>query len=550
MSDDYNDILFFKVFRNCYLRKNIFNHVSIFQKNREIEFDSLKELRRFQFRDYIESIRINCKERLKNGDIPDNGVLNKIIFSSLSNLPKNSEIQHYYLYDDGTTTRTISKTTINDSIIPKSVKHREIRFPITCCDDDVHFSMIPSFFNAIVNIGIPERDPNHLYEQLLRFPSLVKLSVGVCSRFNVLLIPKLFQPFSKTLTSLDMGKEWNNNGKPIRLGDLNHLVNLKTLKISSYRRELFENVLPPNLEKLAVCEFLYCGDVNNNTIWIVPKTIKKLTISDSRLPPIFSYGKNMNLSKGFLPTGITHLQLLAKKMFIEPNGIPDTVEYLFIDKILTEFPKLSSDQLPKSLKKLDIVPSTSKFIIEQDALSNLHQLLSFSVLSLYDSTFSPSCWNHKIYNGFFPQSITSIDFGQHFNQPLTIEHIGLFPNSLKELSFGCYNHPIPHGLLPNQLKSLFFKNGFNQTIEIGTLPSSLTYLNLSPSYKKAIHPDALPLSIIHLKPNNLNISINYIEINNRNNNINNNNNSNNNNNDDYNNYNYNYNYNNIYEHHW
>ncbi|KAM9988094.1 hypothetical protein ACTFIZ_003460 [Dictyostelium cf. discoideum] len=513
MSDDYIEKLFFKVFRNCYLRKIIFKHVSIFQVNREVEFNSLKELRKFKFRDYIESLKINCKECIKKGDIPDNGFLNKIIFSSLSNLPKKFETQHYYLYDDGSSTRTISKTAFDYSIIPKSVQHKEIRFPISMCSDDISISKIPAFFNSIVNISIPERNGSNLNEQLLRFPSLTKISIGVRSRFRIDLVPELFQKFSTTLTSLDLGKEWQNNGKHIELGDLNYLINLKTLKISSYGKELFENVLPPKLEKLTICEYLSTGAAHicNKTMWVIPKTIKKLTISDSR-KSIFSIGKNMKLYKGLLPNGITHLQLLARRMTILPFSIPDTVEYLFIDKILTENPILSNYQLPKSLKKLHIVPTTSKFIIEQNALSNLDQLLSFSVLSLYDSDFLPSCWNHKIDVGFFPHSITFIDFGQHFNQPLTKDHIGLFPNSLKELTFGRYNHPIPIGLLPNQLKILNFKNGFNQIIEIGSLPSSLTFLNLSLSYQKLIHPNALPSSIIHLKPNNLNIK-NYFESN-------------------------------------
>ncbi|KAN0038828.1 hypothetical protein ACTA71_001019 [Dictyostelium dimigraforme] len=505
INNDYNDILFFKVFRNCFLRNIIFNHVQIFLKNRKVEFKSIKELKEFKYRDYIESLKLKSKERLKKGDIPDNGVIKKVIFTSISNLPKKTETQHYILYDDGATTRTISKTTFNNSIIPKTVEHREIRFPITCYDEDINFSMIPSFFNSIVNMGIQDRDVESLYENLLRFPSLIKLSISVCSRFNLQISPKLFQNHSTTLTSLDMGKDWNNNGKSIQLGDLNYLINLKTLKMSSYRKEIHANVLPPNLEKLSVCEFIYCGDVNKNTMWIIPKSIKKLTISDSHMyTNSFSCRKNMNLCKGFLPDGLTHLELFARKIVIEPHGIPETVEYLYIDKILTEFPTLSSNQLPRSLKRLEIIPTTSNFIIDQDALSNLNQLVSFSILSFYDSEFSPSCWNHKIYNGFFPQSITSIDFGQHFNQPLTTQHIGLFPISLRELAFGRYNHPIPLGLLPNQLKSLSFRNCFNQKIEIGTFPSSLTFLNLSPAYKKSIHPNALPSSIIHLKPNNLN----------------------------------------------
>ncbi|EAL63018.1 hypothetical protein DDB_G0288793 [Dictyostelium discoideum AX4] len=503
MSDDSHiEKLFFKVFRNCFLRKIIFSHVSIFQKNREIRFESLKELRDFKFRDYIESLRLNCNEILKKGDIPESGFLKKIIFSSLLNVPKNFQTQHYYLYDDGSSTRTISKTTIDYSIIPQSVQHMEIRFPISLYPDDINISKIPTFFNSIVNIGITERDVNALYGHLLRFPSLIKISIR-CG-YNIQLTPQLFQKFSTTLTSLDLGREWQNNDTPIQLGDLDYLVNLKTLKISSYGRELFENVLPPKLEKLTICEYLSDVEICNKTMWVLPKTIKNLTITDSRFPPLLTFGRNMKLYKGLLPNGITHLQLLAKKMTILPFAIPDTVEYLLIDKILTHYPILSNYQLPKSLKKLDIVPSTSKFIIEQNALSDLNQLLSFSVLSFYDTDFVPSCWNHKIDIGFFPQSITSIDFGQHFNQPLTKDHIGLFPNSLKELTFGFYNHPIPIGLLPNQLKTLNFINGFNQIIEIGSLPSSLTFLNLSLSYKKSILPNALPSSIIHLKPKNLN----------------------------------------------
>ncbi|KAM9995788.1 hypothetical protein ACTFIY_001986 [Dictyostelium cf. discoideum] len=501
MSDDYIEKLFFKVFRNCFLRKIIFRHVSIFQKNREIGFNSLKELRKFKFRDYVESIRLNCKEILKKGDIPDNGFLKKIIFSSLLNVPKNFETQHYYLYDDGSSTRTISKTTIDYSIIPESVQHREIRFPNSLSRDDISISKIPTFFNSIVNISIPERNVNALYGHLLRFPSLIKISIR--GGYNFQLTPQLFKKFSTTLTSLDLGKEWFNNDKQIELGDLNYLVTLKTLKISSYGRELFENVLPPKLEKLTICEYLSTVEICNKTMWVLPKTIKKLTITDSRFPPRLTIGRNMNLYKGLLPNGITHLQLLSRKMSIQPFSIPDTVEYLLIDKILTHNPVLSNEQLPKSLKKLDIVPSTSKFIIEQNALSNLDQLLSFSVLSFYDIDFLPSCWNHKIDLGFFPQSLTSIDFGLHFNQPLTKDHVGLFPNSLKELTFGTYNHPIPIGLLPNQLKKLNFKSGFNQTIEIGSLPSSLTFLNLGLSYRKSIVPYAIPSSIVHLKPNNL-----------------------------------------------
>ena len=92
--------------------------------------------------------------------------------------------------------------------------------------------------------------------------------------------------------------------------------------------------------------------------------------------------------------------------------------------------------------------------------------------------------NEKINLGILPASLTSLNFGYDFNQPLIQ---GVLPASLISLNFGYhFNQPLAQGVLPASLISLIFGYRFNQQLAQRVLPASLITLKISSNYNHSL----------------------------------------------------------------
>ncbi|KAM9980275.1 hypothetical protein ACTFIZ_006519 [Dictyostelium cf. discoideum] len=70
--DIYNvDILFFKIWRNLFLRNQIINHLEIFRENKEVTIESKNDLQTNKNRDYFLKIIYQGSEMLYDNDLPE-----------------------------------------------------------------------------------------------------------------------------------------------------------------------------------------------------------------------------------------------------------------------------------------------------------------------------------------------------------------------------------------------------------------------------------------------------------------------------------------------
>jgi hypothetical protein len=91
-----------------------------------------------------------------------------------------------------------------------------------------------------------------------------------------------------------------------------------------------------------------------------------------------------------------------------------------------------------------------------------------------------------------PNSITDIEFGANFNQPISKK---LLPKSLKTLILGKNFDQVIHSL-PSTLTYLEFYGYFNRPID--NLPNSLTYLEFGEDFNQPVDNFPRSLNVLHL----------------------------------------------------
>lgn len=100
------------------------------------------------------------------------------------------------------------------------------------------------------------------------------------------------------------------------------------------------------------------------------------------------------------------------------------------------------------------------------------------------SSLNLTCFDIPIHIESFSTNLTSLNFGNHFNQLLTMNTL---PGSLKTLIFGdSYDQQINENVLPKNLEYLKFGKSFNSYVY---LPEKLTTLVFDIYHKFSIDPD-------------------------------------------------------------
>ena len=94
-------------------------------------------------------------------------------------------------------------------------------------------------------------------------------------------------------------------------------------------------------------------------------------------------------------------------------------------------------------------------------------------------------------NNKLPNSLTSLTFGENFNQTIDLSN-----TNLTTLTFGNhFNNDISANVLPNSLETLTFGDNFNKKILPGILPNSLKNLSFGSNYNHFILAASLPSSL-------------------------------------------------------
>ncbi|KAM9992095.1 hypothetical protein ACTFIZ_012763 [Dictyostelium cf. discoideum] len=434
--------LFYKVWGNIVIFKNIFRFVRLYEKNERVIFKSRKELLEYSEREFIHSLIYSSNELLEVGDLPIGCVLKDVKLKSFvhagihgSKIPFGVESLEFLWPSN---TRNLARTQI--STFPSSLKilngiflgkdrnkkkqliknkkeeegkEQEKKEDENCC------FIIPSNINRV-----------HLKDS----PNIS----GVDRGRGYLVLPK-------GLKDIAFDYYWENDDVCLRKGDfpdgieflkmsgytLKNIISkdilpnsIKDLSISygidEYNREKDVNkepgkfdILPPNIEKLFINN--YCN-IKKDSLLNTLTSLKELKIyncewgksiiEEGSLPPnitALSLKSFKRIEIGIIPIGVKHLELLISSNIdsnsIEIGAIPSSVETLSIDSFITQ-PEI----LPTSLAHLIY---TQNFNEDNDTIEEIQLYLSFLPKSITSLTLMSS---FKDLNLTFPPSITKIEF--------------------------------------------------------------------------------------------------------------------------------------------
>ncbi|KAM9992099.1 hypothetical protein ACTFIZ_012767 [Dictyostelium cf. discoideum] len=420
--------LFYKVWGNIVIFKNIFRFVRLYKKNERIKFKSRKELLEYSEREFIHSLIYSSNELLEVGDLPIGCVLKDVELTSHihtnihgSKIPFGVESNNKSLARTQISTFPSSLKILNEIFLGKDenkkkqqIKNKEEE------EDENPCLLIPSNINTVY---------------LNDSPNISGVDKG---RYVVL---------SKGLKDISFDYYWKNDDVCLRKGDfpdgieiltmsgyqLKNIINkdilpnsIKHLSISYGKGEYrFEDanvnkepgkfdVLPPNIEKLYISN--HC-DIKKDSLLNTLTSLKelrifncewgKLIIEEGSLPPnitTLSLEGFKRIEIGIIPISVKHLQLSIGSSKIDSNSmeigaIPSSVKTLSINGFITQ-PGI----LPPSLTHLIY---TQNFNRDNDTIEKIQLYLSFLPKSITSLTLRSS---FKDLNLAFPPSITKIEF--------------------------------------------------------------------------------------------------------------------------------------------
>ncbi|KAN0047654.1 hypothetical protein ACTA71_002038 [Dictyostelium dimigraforme] len=403
-----DDQLFFNILRNIYIRNEITIQL-LFIVNKYKIFTSIKELKDYQWIDFVESISYRGEETMGTGDISvTNSIISILNCSSLKEVLPNTiprtvkdfsinftTNNHFSFIRDTIPTSLTSLTitslggiTICSNVLPETLKSIIILAPKLIIED----GSLPNSLESLDLIDIEEID----FKQ------------------------SLFKDFEKS-NLIDLSIQCENG----TIGDQSFSSRLKSL-IYSLRGYSSPTLIKKDFFQLpSSMEFLGIRSKNETQFFedgVIPNTIKTLHISLEN--------SNQKISKNL--------------------GIPDSVENLeiHINTFRPNHGLIEPFSIPKSVKKMVM-----------DGYYNIPFKLNVIPQNLKELTINCN-FNQPIDQpGIFPTSLTSLVLPKNFNQPILP---GVLPSSLEYLCFSSpLLHPINSSVLPLSLKTLHLKNGLD-----------------------------------------------------------------------------------------
>ncbi|EGC30454.1 hypothetical protein DICPUDRAFT_83606 [Dictyostelium purpureum] len=469
------ETVFFKIFHNLVIVKEIFKHVRLLEENDKCKISSLKEFYYHPMREYISNLTF---DQDFNEKIPRNLLLSPTI----------KAITFGYQFN-----HTIKEFRVPNSVIEICFGH--------CFDKLLVKGMIPSSVKTLT-LG-------HMFNQELipnqSIPNgILNLTLGYGFNKNIQVNSI---PFS--VTSLELGHSFN---KPLSRKVLPR--NLKSLTLGvCWDHSLveegtsYQSILPDSLEKLKLFAFncpIYCENTKRS---LLPNSLKNLIFVSKFNQPMFI---------GSLPPNIEHLELgFHYSQLIERGVLPQSLKYLnlgnsfywAIDKMgiipnqlesirfsPCSFQKIVSHVFPQTLHTV----SVGYYFKDLDNVPNWVKTLEVSkVIPSIPKTIKTLKFREDFNNlnsiSSIPDHITSLDTGDIFNQPIKC---GIIASSITTLKFGdAFNQPIEKGSISNSnIRQLEFGKNFNYPLSAQLLPCNLEILKISKQYTKKYLKD-VPKSI-------------------------------------------------------
>ncbi|KAM9988076.1 hypothetical protein ACTFIZ_003422 [Dictyostelium cf. discoideum] len=452
-----NDELFFKIWRNKYIRFIITNFRILYEKNKKVKFLSYKEFKEYKEKEFVLKIDYHGG-LLKDGDLSEYGMIRTI------NL-RDTEFNNF------------SSSIFENTLIEK------IKFPLYKFSRSpplTDINKLPNTVNSIkqfpydFNIPIPE--------------SIKKITIS-SDYHNYFLNNNFSLKFSENenITNIKINSSWSYySNSPILFENI-FPKNLKTLDLGGYSKILNENVLPITLEKLIFSSGNSITLYSNKLLSLINLTHlsfshQNVLLEPNSIPPNVTFLSIANLGNPVIDSSIIPRNL--KTLIINPTFRPDykycSILYGALPNSLTylkcEGYKLAS--IPKKIKNDNNICFFPKSIKSLSIGSNFSDNFKPGFFFPLESSSSSSSSSSSLCN------ITSITFGYHFNEIILPN---ILPKSLTFLKFGTtYNQPFLKDSIPPdcELKELIFGDYFNQLINHTIIPvKNLQVLRFGSNFK-------------------------------------------------------------------
>ncbi|KAM9959906.1 hypothetical protein ACTFIW_007138 [Dictyostelium discoideum] len=478
MNDLDNSILFFKIYRNLYLKNIIYKHVEIYNKylKDRVVFEDVNKYNSYEFKENLLNLEYSFYEHIK---IPNVEILKigngfwgheKLIES----IPENfipSSVKDLTIKRPGFYNNTDPKERLGNIIPPTVTKLNLRKYTRQLNPGDI----VKTLKSLTISIYILEELKESLWPDELELDELEVYHYRKLDK--VCYFPKNYKSlrvtgylhhiFNVNLLSLSLVK-LKIKAPILSSMNLSNLKNLKHLSVQDFKGDINKGFLPEGLETLNV------GIKHNFKFQVgsLPKSLKKLTSS--------LYKKKLEL--GVLPEGLETLNISGEtEEAFEIGVFPSSITYLNFCVDPKPMKKLKVGVLPLSLKMFSF-PNVYSFEIDEGLLPN-----SMETLKL------PKSFNQIITKTLLPNKLVHLNFGESFNSPILPNTL---PETLKFIRFGfAFNQDIDRFCFPNSILSINFQSGFNKPLKVDCLPTSLTHLFLGTSFNSDIEPYALPQSL-------------------------------------------------------
>ncbi|KAN0042765.1 hypothetical protein ACTA71_012688 [Dictyostelium dimigraforme] len=458
--------LFFKVWRNVYLNFQIFKHLILYTENKIMRFYSLKELRDYKNKEYIESLTYIGDEPLEVGDLTmadDFQVLKKVRIQKENHSKINPQFFN-----------------ISPLLFPMGVE--EIIYPFSNQYHSTILVGLPNSVKKVYNVFFTTEITADM------IPISIETLLFSCFHDQRLLNGSIHSNIKELYMS------GNNSGFELSEGDICDGVQYINMAGYSLQPHLTfkKGVLPNSITKLRIYHPNFTDQYNDEQLLIdrvIPTSVKSIVIEGM---------SGITLVKDFIPTSVTELFLMGSNILIKPLSIPSNLISLHLDRTFNT--PINIGMLPSSLKEFTFSSSDIQF--EHGSLPDgLEKFKNTYNCIMVNSDNRPDDdgWNQKIAPGFFPSSICKIDFGKSFNQEIQIGDLPIDGN-LKILKFGRYftQSIIPFSI-PNTVTFLDLGESLtNPSLLPNSIPSSVTKLILSEGFVRSLQINSIPITVKEL----------------------------------------------------
>ncbi|KAM9981922.1 hypothetical protein ACTFIY_004220 [Dictyostelium cf. discoideum] len=405
--------LFFKVWRNVYIRNEITKHLELFRDNYQVEIkiNKLTELRNHPNKKYISKLRYH-PFTFPNGCLNDLSSLIDLEIISFKGQFKSDDFKSL------TSLKKLSLIKLNKeleiNIIPSSIEELEL----VKYDQIIRPMVLPESLTKLTLSSFNQPIEKDSFNLLKNLKGLVMENLN--HEINPNDLP------SSSLNELYLIKF----NKPLQLSSIPNSIEWLTL--SDFNHPLKPNLLPSSLIDLSLFEFnqpLNVGDLPNGIIYL-------------------SLGYNQQLESDIIPASVTHLVLSKYDHPLKKGVIPSSVEFLKMNDFNSD---IQIGAIPSSVKKLTlhwfnqpIKPGAISFGVEK-----IRFLSSF---------------NKPLIQGSFPSSVKTIHFSIDFNQNIKPNDI---PESCIKIKMGyCFNHlpKLTSNIFSNNLKKIIVDRNYNHPI--------------------------------------------------------------------------------------